>query len=328
MALSPPPVAPGDLLNMNDAAARILSEPSLVVVRQIEMMNVFLGFEQANRYRLVNTKGEDVGFLAEQEGGFGTSIGRQILRGHRRKLSDKGIMSAIKYTDDTHFLAFNCAVMDTTGQVVLRVNRPISYINSRITISKGEEPPSASNKIGECQQIWSPFRRKYALFHRYRSEDPTTHPEANTSTTALTIQEGSEPDESYAQFANVDSRMLAWDFYIQSERGQVLASVNRNFMGFGRELFTDTGQYVLRFDRKIADLEVQQRVERGVGINEELSKVAQESKAVQKLDNEEQQSTALTQVDEDKGLTLDQRAVLLATAVTIDIDYFSRHGSG
>lgn len=85
-SLEPPPVAPGDLLNLDDAASRILSEPSLVVVRQIEMMNVFLGFEQANRYRLVNAKGEDVGFLAEQEGGFGTSIGRQLLRGHRRKL--------------------------------------------------------------------------------------------------------------------------------------------------------------------------------------------------------------------------------------------------
>jgi hypothetical protein len=83
-SVGPPPVAPGDLLNLDDAASRILSEPSLVVVRQIEMMNVFLGFEQANRYRLVNAKGEDVGFLAEQEGGFGTSIGRQLLRGHRR----------------------------------------------------------------------------------------------------------------------------------------------------------------------------------------------------------------------------------------------------
>lgn len=84
-SVGPPPVAPGDLLNLDDAASRILSEPSLVVVRQIEMMNVFLGFEQANRYRLVNARGEDVGFLAEQEGGFGTSIGRQLLRGHRRK---------------------------------------------------------------------------------------------------------------------------------------------------------------------------------------------------------------------------------------------------
>lgn len=216
--------------------------------------------------------------------------------------------------------------MDTDGNVVLRVTRSISYINSRITVSKGGEAPSAANKIGECQQIWSPFRRKYALFHRYRVEDPSTPPEANNDTKALTIQEGTEPEESYAQFANVDSRMLAWDFYVQSESGQVLASINRNFMGFGREIFTDTGQYVLRFDRKMADMEVQQRITQGVGINDELKKVANENEEAKEHAGE--QSKALVQVDEDRGLTLDQRAVLLATAVTIDIDYFSRQSSG
>lgn len=216
--------------------------------------------------------------------------------------------------------------MDTEGNVVLRVTRPLSYINSRISISKGADPPSAANKIGECQQIWSPFRRKYALYHRYRPDDLSTHPTPNYDTKALTIQEGTEPDESYAQFANIDSRMLAWDFYLQSESGQVLASINRNFMGFGREIFTDTGQYVLRFDRKMADEEVQQRIEKGVGINEELKKVANENQDAKEHAGE--RSTALVQVDEDRGLTLDQRAVLLATAMTIDIDYFSRQGGG
>jgi hypothetical protein len=218
--------------------------------------------------------------------------------------------------------------MDTAGNVVLRVTRPLSYVNSRISISKGSDPPSAANKIGECQQIWSPFRRKYALYHRYRADDPKTYPDANTSTKALTIQEGSEPEESYAQFANIDSRVLAWDFYLQSETGQVLGSVNRNFMGFGREIFTDTGQYVLRFDRKMADMEVQERMNKRVGINEELNKVAAENKEAKEHQQEDSESTALVLVDEHKGLTLDQRAVLLAAAVTIDIDYFSRSGGG
>lgn len=37
------PVAPGDLLNINDGAAAILSQPSLVVVRQLEMMSASSG---------------------------------------------------------------------------------------------------------------------------------------------------------------------------------------------------------------------------------------------------------------------------------------------
>lgn len=92
-------------------------------------------------------------------------------------------------------------------------------------------------------------------------------------------------------------------------------------MGFGRELFTDTGQYVLRFDKDVADQEIQARLEKGVGINDELKKVAEESS--------ESQTRAMVKVESSgRGLTLDQRAILLATAMTIDIDYFSRHGGG
>lgn len=295
-------MAKGDLLGLDHGAATILSQPSLVVCRQLEMINVFLGFEQANRYRLVNAKGEDVGFLAEQEGGFGTSIGRQLMRGHR---------------------PFNCVIMNTSGEVVLRVNRPFSFINSKISIYKGDDAPADSNKIGECQQIWHPYRRKYALFHRYRPEDASTHPAENTSTKALAVQEDAPSDEGYSQFANIDSRLLAWDFFLQGEQGEILGSVNRNFSGFGRELFTDTGQYVLRFDKGVAQQEVDERIDKGVGINDELKKVAEESPNAAR-------ETALvpTANGDGAGLTLDQRAILLATAVTIDIDYFSRHSGG
>lgn len=220
--------------------------------------------------------------------------------------------------------------MDKLGSIVLRVNRPFSFINSRISISKGEDLPSPSNKIGECQQIWHPYRRKYALFQRFHSEELSTTPAPNSQSTEVTTLQGSTA-ESYTQFANVDARLLAWDFYLQDEHGQILASVNRNFMGFGRELFTDTGQYVLRFDKGVADQEVQERIEQGVGINEELKKVAEENKEA-KLEHErkETQSTAIVPVPDisEAGLTLDQRAILLAAAITIDIDYFSRHGGG
>ncbi|KAH0142434.1 hypothetical protein KCU67_g14032, partial [Aureobasidium melanogenum] len=64
-----------------------------------------------------------------------------------------------------------------------------------------------------------------------------------------------------------------------------IGSVNRNFGGFAREIFTDTGVYALRMDSAA------------------LEEGAQEQMA----------------------MTLDQRAVMLATAVSIDFDYFSRH---
>lgn len=213
--------------------------------------------------------------------------------------------------------------MNTSGEVVLRINRPFSFINSKISIYRGEEAPADVNKIGECQQIWHPYRRKYALFHRYRSEDARTHPTEDTSTKALAVQADATSDGGYTQFANIDSRLLAWDFFLQGEQGEILGSVNRNFSGFGRELFTDTGQYVLRFDKGIAQQEVDERIDKGVGINDELKKVAEESPSTEK------ETALVPSVDVDgAGLTLDQRAILLATAVTIDIDYFSRHSGG
>ena len=39
-------------------------------------------------------------------------------------------------------------------------------------------------------------------------------------------------------------------------RSGLVASINRNFRGLGRELFTDTGQYVIRFDSAGTELQL------------------------------------------------------------------------
>ena len=45
--------------------------------------NVIFGFEQANKYTVLNERGETVALLAEELGGIGRSIGRQLLRTRR-----------------------------------------------------------------------------------------------------------------------------------------------------------------------------------------------------------------------------------------------------
>ena len=64
-------------------AAQILDQSGVVIQRQIEMMNIFLGFEQANRYIIMNSDGEHVGYMVEQGDGVGKTLGRQILKTHR-----------------------------------------------------------------------------------------------------------------------------------------------------------------------------------------------------------------------------------------------------
>ncbi len=62
-----------------------------------------------------------------------------------------------------------------------------------------------------------------------------------------------EPDESFNQVARVDEGFLAWNFIVKGSRGEELASIDRTFTGFGREMFTDTGRYFVRFGPRPID---------------------------------------------------------------------------
>lgn len=163
--------------------------------------------------------------------------------------------------------------------------------------------------IGEAQQVWAPLRRKYDLFTFH--ESPYQETEMSTRSISST-GDGFSPsqqsqlaqasreenvDGEYHQFAYVNEPFLSWDFALRSADDRLIGSVNRNFVGFAREIFTDTGVYALRMDSAA----LAEERERGI-------------------------PTAYSA--KQTGMTLDQRAVMLATAVSIDFDYFSRHSHG
>lgn len=79
--------------------ASILDIDRIYVTRQIEMMNVFLGYEQANRYTMQTDAGP-VGYICEIGSGIGSMILRQLLRTRRY---------------------LNADVLDTNGSVVYKV---------------------------------------------------------------------------------------------------------------------------------------------------------------------------------------------------------------
>lgn len=265
-------------------ATTILNEPTIVVERQIEMMNVFLGFEQANKYALLDVMGNRIGYMQERDFSIGKAIMRQIYKLHR---------------------PFTVDVYDNWGNVILTIRRPFSWINSHIKaflppITRIEQdylkkssnyqhevqstmpfgsssnvpiPQSISESqsdgilVGESIQNWHLWRRRYELFQR-----------------------DFESDDSFSEYGQIDAPFLSFDFPVTDNNGKIMASVDRNWVGLGRELFTDTGVYVVRFDSS-------QSFE-GVYPSELLSS---------------------------KILNFDQRAVLLANAISIDYDYFSRH---
>lgn len=307
------------VLRPDHPSLSILGNSSLVIQRQLEIMNVMLGFEQANRYIIMNGQGQTIGYIAERDHGIGSTLARQMFRTHR---------------------SFTTHIFDVQEREVLRIHRPFAYINSKIriydpvpeggyermdlsTALHGTSAASVMNQgamaqisqlkleemriIGEAQQQWAPLRRKYNLFsfrpHVEVSEDNIPRLESGEKATSETmaLTEAKAPEQAIEagmmQFAYVNEPFLSWDFTLRAEDGKVLGSVNRNFVGFARELFTDTGVYALRMDS------------------------ATRSSVLHRTDGEHMEECD----NYATAMTLDQRAVMLATAVSIDFDYFSRH---
>lgn len=167
------PEDPHAVLKETHPAMRLLDNSTLVVQRQLEMMNVLMGFEQANRYVIMDPLGNHVGYLAEQDHGVGSAVARQMFRTHR---------------------SFTTHVFDRGEKEILRFHRPFSWISSRIRVhdaigdgtnyahsvalqgtsagsitnqtsaSVSQLPLDSMRLIGAAEQEWGLLRRKYNLF--------------------------------------------------------------------------------------------------------------------------------------------------------------------
>ncbi|KFK39072.1 hypothetical protein AALP_AA3G197100 [Arabis alpina] len=155
---------------------------------------------------------------------------------------------------------FVASITDALGNELFRVRRPFWWITSSIYAEiDGEE-------IGVVHQRWHLWRRIYDLYL------------------------GNQ------QFAVVENPgFWDWTFTVKDADGEVLAQIDRDWRGFGFEIFTDAGQYVIRF-----------------GKSDAASKTGP-AKMVEELEVK-------------RPLTLSERAVALALAISLDNDYFSRHG--
>ncbi|KAK9732477.1 hypothetical protein RND81_04G002700 [Saponaria officinalis] len=198
--------------------APLLARSNLLITRDIEWMNLMFGFEQENRYAIVDVcyPHSPVGFIREES----NVLLRQFLRLRR---------------------PFTAFITDATGNELFR-------------------------EIGVVHQRWHLWRRIYDLYLENK------------------------------QFAVVENPGLwCWTFTLKDANGDTLAQVDRDWRGFGFEIFTDAGQYVIRF-----------------GSSDPALKTGP-AKEVEDLEVV-------------RPLTLSERAVALALAVSLDNDYFSRHG--
>lgn len=217
--------------------APLLARSNLLITRHIEWANLVFGFEQENRYAIVDVcyPGSPVGFIREQS----NVLLRQFLRLRR---------------------PFIACITDALGNELFRIRRPFWWITSSIHAEvNGKE-------IGVVHQRWHLWRRIYDLYLGNK------------------------------QFAVVENPGLwNWTFTMKDIDGNVLAQIDRDWRGFGLEVLTDAGQYVIRFGSSDPVLKT------GLAGQVEDLEIA-------------------------RPLTLSERAVALALAVSLDNDFFSRHG--
>lgn len=158
-------------------------------------------------------------------------------------------------------------IFDKDNNYLFKLQRKFSFINSKLN-TWNEINNEKDYLVGSSIQKWHPWRRKYELFSTDQNKG----------------------NNELIQFGVIDSPFLSFDFPVKDENNKIIASVERNWVGLGREMFTDTGVYIIRFDS--------QRSFNNIYTSEALSS---------------------------KVLNLNQRAILLSNAVSIDFDYFSRH---
>ncbi|CAK9230308.1 unnamed protein product [Sphagnum jensenii] len=113
----------------------VLARPDLLITRNVEWANLAFGFEQQNRYVIMDPRQPQapVGFIVEDS----NILLRQFMRTRR---------------------PFTASVMDAVGNEIFRVRRPMFLINSSIYIEVDGEV------VGECHRRWHLWRRNYDVY--------------------------------------------------------------------------------------------------------------------------------------------------------------------
>ncbi|KAK9432751.1 Scramblase-domain-containing protein [Lipomyces doorenjongii] len=139
---------PRGIIQRSDLVTPILENPELVIRREIEIIGLAVGYEQANRYTLMSRDRVLFGSMEEVDQGFLSFITRQLYRLHR---------------------PFTVRAYDVFGNHILTLRRRFSWINSRLQVFLPRNENSEEVLIGESHQRWHPWRRQYNLFLREES---------------------------------------------------------------------------------------------------------------------------------------------------------------
>ncbi|GAX76018.1 hypothetical protein CEUSTIGMA_g3461.t1 [Chlamydomonas eustigma] len=210
---------------------------------------------------------------------------------------------------------FTATVFSADGaQVIFRVRRPAYLITSTMYIEDGK-----GEVLGEVHRRWSMIQRNYDLYMNKK------------------------------QFASITGNFLAWEFELKDERGGTLGLIDRNFQGFGKELFTDAGKYVIHFGQlsgeadannpgpqPVAEPSINSSTPPVTSINSSTPPVTSINSSTPPVTSMAAVRTGVAVIPTSAGnqlavarsMELSERMITLACAISVDYDFFSQHSHG
>ena len=110
----------------------ILGNSAIVVQRQLEMMNIMMGFEEANRYVIMDPRGTHLGYMAEREFGMGNMLARQTFKTHRSfttHVFNKEGVEVLRVGWDI-LLELECMEADSGSFIVLLLTSLLGFVST------------------------------------------------------------------------------------------------------------------------------------------------------------------------------------------------------
>ncbi|MCO5580690.1 hypothetical protein L7F22_034560 [Adiantum nelumboides] len=167
-----------------EMVAPLLARSDLLVTRNIEWANVLLGFEQENKYVIMDPRQSltVVGYITESS----NLIFRQFLRTRR---------------------PFEADIMDAAGSLLFKVRRPIWFINSTIYAEVG------GKVVGFAKRRWHLWRRNYDIYLGNRQFAVVENPGLWNWTFTLKDEDGNP-------LAEIDRHFRGFGFEMLTDAGQ------------------------------------------------------------------------------------------------------------
>lgn len=125
------------------------------------------------------------------------------------------------------------------------------------------------------------------------------------------------------QVARVRAGFLAWEFVLEDETGAVRAVIDRNFQGFGKELFTDAGKYAIHFANEQEGGEDHGLRAPPGGVSRHAPPPGNTYALERASAGAGDASALIAPIEAPLGVS--ERALALACAISVDFDYFSQH---